>query len=443
MMLQLFSSGLMAVWLEMAGIKPVALNATDLLEWQGVPLFVLPQGPDPAVQTTVQQYLKGLSTKGVVPASQGVWIQSGPSLLTNHQGTIPVPAASLTKIATTLASLEIWGPTHQFETLISATGPIINGVLQGDLVVTGNSDPFFVWEEAIALGNALNQMGIRRVTGNLVISGNFYMNYKQDPALAGEMLKLALNSASWPPIASKQYLTMAKGTPRPQVAIAGGVFVAPFPNPKQILLLRHRSLPLTQILKEMNIYSNNEMAEMLAKSLGGAAVVSQLAAKSAGFPQEEIQIVNGSGLGVENRISPRAVCTMLMTIQRYLKPHNLTIADLFPVSGRDRRGTLETRRVPTATVVKTGTLNDVSGLAGVMPTRDRSLVWFAIINRGNDIENFRAQQDNLLQRLLKEWGVAQTPPIAIAPTTVTTDPSRHLGDTTRNEIMTGIQAKFN
>lgn len=443
MMLQLFSSGLMAVWLEMAGIKRVDLNPSDLLKWQGVPLFVLPQGRDPAVATTVQQYLRGLSTRGVVPTSQGIWMQSGPTLLTNHQGTIPVSAASLTKIATTLASLQTWGPTHQFETLISATGPVVNGELQGDLVVTGKGDPFFVWEEAIALGNALNQMGIRRITGNLVITGNFFMNYKQDPALSGEMLKQSLNSATWPPVAARQYLTMPKGTPRPQVAIAGGVFVTSLPNPKQILLLRHRSMTLTQILKEMNIYSNNEMSEMLANSLGGASVVSQLAAASAGFPQEEIQLVNGSGLGVENRISPRAACAMLMTIQRYLKQHNLTIADLFPVSGRDHRGTMETRQIPNATVIKTGTLNQVSALAGVMPTRDRGLVWFAIINHGNDIEDFRKQQDRLLQRLLKRWGVALAPPIAIAPTSVKTDPSKHLGDTTRNEIMSGLQAKFN
>ena len=44
--------------------------------------------------------------------------------------------------------------------------------------------------------------------------------------------------------------------------------------------------------------------------------------------------------------------------------------------------------MPTATVMKTGTLNDVSALAGVMPTRDRGLVWFAIINRGTNVSGF-------------------------------------------------------
>jgi D-alanyl-D-alanine carboxypeptidase/D-alanyl-D-alanine-endopeptidase (penicillin-binding protein 4) len=217
------------------------------------------------------------------------------------------------------------------------------------------------------------------------------------------------------------------------VIISGSVQLATRAVPKQILLLRHRSLPLSQILKEMNIYSNNEMAQMLAQSLGGSQSVQQQAAQAAGVPQSEIQLVNGSGLGVENRISPRAACAMLMAIQRELLPHQLSVADLFPLAGRDRRGTMETRRIPNATVVKTGTLGDVSALAGVMPTRDRGLVWFAIINRGTDIEGFRAGQDQLLQHLLKQWRVAPTIPATLTPHPVGSNRTQ-LGAASRNEI---------
>jgi len=47
------------------------------------------------------------------------------------------------------------------------------------------------------------------------------------------------------------------------------------PVPKQILLLRHQSLPLAQIIKEMNIYSNNEIGKC-SLSLWGAQSVQQL-----------------------------------------------------------------------------------------------------------------------------------------------------------------------
>lgn len=431
-MLQLFGSGLISLWLDLAGVRVKPLDAIDLLALPSNPGLVLGPDPNPVGAIAVQQYLKRLETWGLVTASQGVWIQSGSLLMANHQGTVPLPAASLTKIATSLAALKTWGPAHQFETLISATGPVKNGVLQGDLIIQGSGDPFFVWEEAIALGNSLNQMGIKRVTGNLTIAGNFAMNYKSNPQVAGQLLKQGLDPQGGA-IAATQYL-IPPGTPRLRVIISGPVQVATLPIPKQILLLRHRSLPLAQIIKEMNIYSNNEMAEMLAQSLGGAQSVQQLATEAAGVPLSEIQLVNGSGLGVENRISPRAACAMFVAIQRELRLHQLSIADLFPVAGRDQRGTLETRHIPASTTIKTGTLQDVSALAGVMPTRDRGLVWFTIINRGTNVEGLRNRQDQLLQGLLQQLQVVTTLPAELTPHPVSSNSVR-LGASERNEIL--------
>lgn len=398
-----------------------------------MPLFAALTLPDPVVEGVVNQYLKNWSTKGAPASGQGIWIQSGLSQIAEHQGKVPLPAASLTKIATTLAALNQWGPTHQFETVVSATGPLKDGVLQGDLVITGSGDPFFVWEEAIALGNSLNQLGIRRVTGNLVIDGNFYMNYKEDPLSSGQLLQQGLNSKSWSRETAVQHALMPAGTPKPQVAIAGTVKVATIPIPKKFALIRHRSMTLAQILREMNIYSNNVMAEMLAQSVGGAQVTAQLAAKAANVPPEEILLVNGSGLGVENRISPRAACAMLMAVESFLQPHQLSVTDLFPLSGRDQRGTMLARQIPVGTAVKTGTLRDVSALAGMMPTRDREKVWFVIINRGGDVEGFRKQQDQILASLLKHWGSSATVSVG------TTHSPGILGDPTRNEKISEVQ----
>jgi D-alanyl-D-alanine carboxypeptidase/D-alanyl-D-alanine-endopeptidase (penicillin-binding protein 4) len=430
------ASGFMAVLLKMMGMQPAPLQTAQPLSWQTMPLFSELTEPDPVSEGVVNQYLKSWSAKGAVATNQGVWIQSGLTKLVDQQGKVPLPAASLTKIATTLAALDKWGPTHQFETLVSATGSVKNGVLQGDLVITGSGDPFFVWEEAIALGNSLNQLGIRRVTGNLVITGDFYMNYQENPVLAGQMLHQGLNASTWPRDAAVQYNSMLPGTPKPQVAIAGTVQVATIPVLKKFSLLRHRSLPLTHILREMNIYSNNTMSEMLARSIGGAQVTAQVAANSAGVPIDEIQLVNGSGLGVENRISPRAATALLMAVDRFLQPHQLTVADLFPVSGRDKRGTMQARKIPVGAAIKTGTLRDVSALAGVLPTRDRGQVWFAIINRGGDVEGFRAQQDQLLGQLTQKWGLLPTANASKAQT------PGLLGDPKRNEKISGVQTQL-
>jgi D-alanyl-D-alanine carboxypeptidase/D-alanyl-D-alanine-endopeptidase (penicillin-binding protein 4) len=352
--------------------------------------------------------------------------------MASNVGTTPLPAASITKVATSLAALQQWTPDYQFETLIAATGPVENGVVQGDLVVVGSGDPFFVWEEGFALGNTLNQMGITQVTGNLIIAGNFSMNYESNPMKAGEFLKQALDSRLWPAEAAAQYDSrMPPGTPRPIVAIAGTV-QPQYTTVQASPLVRHKSLPLAEIIKQMNIYSNNLMSEMLAQSVGGAAVVRERAAMASGVSVDEIQLINGSGLGHENQISARAAVAMFMALQQKLDGTNLNVADLFPVSGRDI-GTLEFRNVPRHSAVKTGSLFDVSALAGAIPTRDRGVVWFAIINRGTGLDDLRDQQDWLLQQLVSQWGTPATLPPAISPHIDGRKP--FLGDMSRNEIL--------
>lgn len=127
---------------------------------------------------------------------------------------------------------------------------------------------------------------------------------------------------------------------------------------------------------------------------------------------------------------------MLIELERFLEPYKLSVADLFPVSGRDKRGTMHARHIPVGTAIKTGTLRDVSALAGVMPTRDRSQVWFAIINRGNDVTGFRTQQDLMLASLSQQWGTL--PPVNAS----TAQAPGLLGDPKRNEAISGVQAKL-
>ncbi|MBE9004754.1 D-alanyl-D-alanine carboxypeptidase [Fortiea sp. LEGE XX443] len=438
-MLELLSSGLVSLWLEMAGVEIKPSDALEALAGQVNPGLVLASDPNPTGVNTVQKYLQELIKSKLVAQnlaeSQGIWLQSGPILMANYQGTTPLPAASLTKIATSLVALKTWRAEHQFETLIGTTGTVVNGVLQGDLVIAGGGDPMFVWEEAIALGNTLNKLGIKQVKGNLLITGNFAMNFQRHPLLAGQMVKQALNHKTWTRPANYIYSIMPKGTPKPEVVITGTIKFAPQP-PQQTLLVRHKSLPLHQIIKEMNVYSNNEIAQMLAESVGGAGVVQTTAAYLARVPESEIQLINGSGLGTENRISPRAACAMLMALQQQASVHELNLADLFPVSGFDHRGTLNRRHMPVGTVMKTGTLNNVSALAGVVPTRDRGLVWFAILNRGPYVSNYRIEQDKLLQSLVKELDVVAAIPTAITPHSPTNS-LPELGATSRNEILFG------
>ncbi len=430
-MLEFFSPELMSLWLTMAGV-PDSFNSLQIERSS------LQEKTDRGAEQMMQNYLKQLASQGLSETTQGIWLQSGSKLLAANQGTTPLPAASITKLATTLAALETWGPDHQFETLIAATGPIQHGVLQGDLVIQGGGDPLFVEEEAIALGQSLKKIGISRITGNLLIVGNFMMSFDDDRAKSGERLKQALNSKTWNEDATAADQPLPKDTPRPTIEINGSVkaLSALVPLPKQILLLRHRSLPLTDLLKRMNVYSQNEMSQMLSDNLGGIQATIQTAATAAGVSPTEIQLVNGSGLSMNNRISPRAACAMFAAIDHYLQPRNMTIADLFPVSGWDHEGTLEDRDLPPSAVVKTGTLSEVSALTGVLPTHDRGFVWFAVINRGTNISQLRKQQEVFLKALQQQWGRMPSPKM-IEPSAWVGTRRATLGASTRNEIIYG------
>lgn len=397
-MLDLLSAGLVSGWLKLAGL-PSSFDPSEMVARTTVqtPFW---RSTDPTAERIVKDYLKFLNSQGLKSEEQGIWLQSGSNLLLSNRGTNPVPAASLTKIATSLAALQTWGADHQFETLISSTGTIANGILNGDLIIQGGGDPLLLWEDAIAISNALQKQGINRISGNLIINGSFMMSFREDATKSGELLKKAMNSKTWDDDIRDEF--GANDMIRPTIEIKGNVQTGSA-NPTQVLL-KYRSLPLVHLIKYLNVHSQNEMSQMLADNLGGAKTVIERASKAANISPDELRLVNGSGLGTDNRMSPHAACAMFSAIEGTMHPLNLSIADFFPASGVDHNGTMETREIPKQSVIKTGTLNQVSALAGVVPTRDRGLVWFAIINRGTDILELRHQQDLLLQALQKEWG---------------------------------------
>jgi len=255
------------------------------------------------------------------------------------------------------------------------------------------------------------------------------MNFEVNPAKAGAFLYQSLNSKTWPADLADQHSQMKPKPAKPTIAIKGSVRLGDMPNARAII--QHKSLPLLHLVKRLNVYSNNVMAETLSQLLGGAGPTQQKAASSASLPPGELQLINGSGLGTENRIAPHASTIMFSAIARYAERNGFTVSDLFPISGIDV-GTLIDRNIPKNAVVKTGTLNEVSALSGVMPTQNRGLVWFSIINRGTNLDGLRQQQDVLLNRLQAHWGIPKTRSKIITPTPAINTPTSLLGAPDRN-----------
>jgi serine-type D-Ala-D-Ala carboxypeptidase/endopeptidase (penicillin-binding protein 4) len=424
-MLQLFSTGIIPLWLTTAGI----LADQPPPNWAMLDLLQL-NPPDLEISKLWQTYVTRWSDQGFSSTDQGFWLQTSDQLLVHHNALHPLPAASLTKIATSLAALKTWGPHHQFITEVRTTGSINNGVLQGDLIIVGGGDPLFVGSEAISLAHSLNRMGIQHVLGNLVITGSFTMDFQTDPLQSGERLRQGLQGQVYEPTEENGYTPPPQPlAAKPRVEIAGTVEWETAVG-TSTLLIRHTSLPLYALLKQMNVNSNNALAEALATAMGGSAVVIAQGRAVTGIPAEEMLLHNGSGLGPENQLSPRAAIALLQGIQQELQRYQLTLADVLAMAGRDR-GTLTERKLPTAALVKTGTLWDVSALAGVIPTRKFGLVWFIIINRGENIDGFRQDQDRILQLLTQRLGAAPD----LLPQFKPSLPPAVLGDLRRNQIM--------
>ena len=92
-----------------------------------------------------------------------------PMLRVMHQAERPFNPASTMKLVTTHAALAMLGPDYRWTTRFLTTGPIRDGVLQGDLILQGGGDPHLVIEDLHALMADLRAQGLTTIRGDLVV----------------------------------------------------------------------------------------------------------------------------------------------------------------------------------------------------------------------------------------------------------------------------------
>jgi D-alanyl-D-alanine carboxypeptidase/D-alanyl-D-alanine-endopeptidase (penicillin-binding protein 4) len=177
--------------------------------------------------------------------------------------------------------------------------------------------------------------------------------------------------------------------------------------PASRLISSTRSDALSEVIRDINKYSNNVMARQLFLTLGAVggsvpgtleksrSVVRQWLAQR-GTPVPELVIDNGSGLSRIERISARALGEML--IAAYQSPVMPELMASLPVVAAD--GTMR-RRLANAEIagqahIKTGSLNGVRSIAGyVLDARGKRAAVVFIVNHVN-AGNAQAAQDALL-----------------------------------------------
>lgn len=94
-----------------------------------------------------------------------------------------LPPASVTKAITALYALDALGADHRFYTRIVATGPVVNGEVQGDLALIGGGDPDLDTDALGDMARQLKAAGVRAVSGAFrVCSGALPTLSSIDPA---------------------------------------------------------------------------------------------------------------------------------------------------------------------------------------------------------------------------------------------------------------------
>lgn len=169
----------------------------------------------------------------------------------------------------------------------------------------------------------------------------------------------------------------------------------------------HESAPLLKILKRINRHSDNLFADHVFKAVGfmrhgkGTLETSTQAAKEfmtrIGVDTSGLEIADGCGLSVLNRVSPRQFVQLLEGMAR--RPDIAVFKST--LAGPDREGTLSGRMAGLPVLAKTGTIDGTVTLSGYVRTRAGQEVCFSILVNHHRTSNdhIRWLQDEIVRAI--------------------------------------------
>lgn len=196
------------------------------------------------------------------------------------------------------------------------------------------------------------------------------------------------------------------------IEVKGKIRTAATPAPA-LLLAEVESKPIEQMVADMNKFSNNYVAEMLAKHLGvtkkkpgtianGMEVIRDFLMKVVKIKASEFTLTNPSGLTRDNKMTARGLWQLLYYMRDQFKMMPEFFSSL-PIAGVD--GTLKKRMIGTSGErfirAKTGLLNGVVSLAGYAGHTDGNIIPFVMFYNGNADESVvRQTMDQMALKLV-------------------------------------------
>ncbi len=451
-----------------------------------------------------------LQAAGIPEDAVGVIVRriSDGKVVLAHGADRAMQPASTLKLLTALVALETLGPAYRGRSQLRASGPVVDGVLRGDLVLRGEGDVDLDWTAFQRMLRVAWLSGIREVRGDLVVDRTAFSPARTDVGVApfDETPEFRYNVIPDALLLNSNLLQMdlvsgARGMRVAMTPALAGVTVTPelelvdracddwedgwkIPDvktardgsirivlhgtfPKECtastainvldrdvfaerlfrtewarlggrfrgrvreaqapagtrLLAEHRSRPLSEILFDVDKRSDNPVARMVYLAMGahsgtGASTLQAserevrtwLARK--GIDATGIVLENGSGLSRAERIRPEQLAAVLeAALASPWAPEFLASLPIVAVDGGMRR---RLRGTPVAELgrVKTGTLRDVSAVAGYVKDDDgENCIVVAMVNHERAVKEVaRPILDALLEWLAAPRELARTVP---------------------------------
>ncbi len=150
-----------------------------------------------AAQNFPPQISGALKSAGIPENRFGVviWEAGKPDPALAHQAQSAFNPASVMKLLTTYAGLDILGPAYNWKTEVYADRAPVEGKLQGNLYLKGYGDPSLTLERAWLLVRELRQGGLSVIDGDIVADASWFDLPSIDPARFDGDPRRAYNTA--------------------------------------------------------------------------------------------------------------------------------------------------------------------------------------------------------------------------------------------------------
>lgn len=117
-----------------------------------------------------------LKKAGIPQQNVAVYVQAveSKSAILSHNADKSMNPASVMKLVTTNAALDLLTPAYRWKTEVYRDGEVANGALQGNLIIKGYGDPSFKAQDFWRMLMTLQQVGIKEIKGDLIIDKSYF-----------------------------------------------------------------------------------------------------------------------------------------------------------------------------------------------------------------------------------------------------------------------------